>query len=67
MEVAVFLNTRFTVVHYYHSGFSVEWKQMLFVFDYWRGENRELPEKEQLKGEDLKAFQQVEDAGLLSL
>ena len=53
------MDGQLTITHYYHSGFSVEWKQMLFVFDYWRGENRELPEKEQLKGEDLKAFQQV--------
>ena len=59
MEVAVFLSTRFTVVHYYHSGFSVAGGDTLLVFDYWRGEELELTEKHQLSEEQIRSFANV--------
>ena len=59
MEVAVFLNTRFTVVHYYHSGFSVASGDTLLVFDYWRGEDMELTEDRQLSEEQIRSFANV--------
>ena len=59
MEVAVFLSTRFTVVHYYHSGFSVANDDTLLVFDYWRGEDLELTEERQLSDEQIRSFTNV--------
>ena len=59
MEVAVFLSTRFTVVHYYHSGFSVASGDTLLVFDYWRGEDMELTEERQLSEEQIRSFANV--------
>ena len=59
MEVAVFLSTRFTVVHYYHSGFSVASGDTLLVFDYWRGEDMELTEERQLREEQIRSFANV--------
>ena len=35
---------KYLVTHYYHSGFSVAYEETLLVFDYWRGEDGELPE-----------------------
>ena len=59
MEVAVFLSTRFTVVHYYHSGFSVSSGDTLLVFDYWRGEEMELTKERQLSEEQIRSFANV--------
>ena len=59
MEVAVFLSTRYTVVHYYHSGFSVASGDTLLVFDYWRGEDMELTEDRQLSEEQIRSFPNV--------
>ena len=47
------------ITHYYHSGFSVESKRTLAVFDYWRGENGELPPEKQLTPEKLKRYENV--------
>ena len=33
-----------TVTFFHHSGFSVAVKDILLVFDYWRGENGALPQ-----------------------
>ena len=47
------------VTYYYHSGFTVEVMDTLLVFDYWRGENGELPEKDQLREQDLANHNRV--------
>ena len=54
VEVHVFVEQSLLITHYYHSGFSVESKRTLAVFDYWRGENGELPPEKQLTPEKLK-------------
>ena len=47
------------ITHYYHSGFSVESDGLLFVFDYWRGENRELRGNRQLLPDQLQRYRHV--------
>ena len=47
------------VTYYHHSGFTVEVMDTLLVFDYWRGENGELPEKVQLREQDLAGHKRV--------
>ena len=42
------------ITHYYHSGFSIEMDDLLFVFDYWRGEHHELQGSAQILPEKLK-------------
>ncbi len=53
------MSSRFLITHYYHSGFSVAAEDMLFVFDYWRGENGELKPDRQITEEYLKSFRRV--------
>ena len=36
------------ITYYNHSGFSVETQDVLLVFDYWRGEHQELPERKRI-------------------
>ena len=59
MEVAAFLSTRYMIVHYYHSGFSVASGDTLLVFDYWRGEDLELTEDRQLSEDQIRFFANV--------
>ena len=47
------------ITHYYHSGFSVAFQDLLFVFDYWRGENQELAPEQQIHPEQLSLFRKV--------
>lgn len=47
------------VTYYHHSGFTVEVMDTLLVFDYWRGENGELSEKDQLREQDLANHKRV--------
>ncbi len=47
------------VTHFYHSGFSVEAEDVLFVFDYWRGEKNELSGKTELTPAELKKYRAV--------
>ncbi len=47
------------ITHYYHSGFSVIYRDLLFVFDYWRGENQELTADQQISPDRLASFRQV--------
>ncbi len=47
------------VTYYHHSGFTVEVMDTLLVFDYWRGENGELPENVQLREQDLAGHKRV--------
>lgn len=48
-----------TITYYHHSGFSCALGQTLLVFDYWTGENNELPEEKRITTEQLKSYQQV--------
>ncbi len=48
-----------SVTYHYHSGFSVQVDSTLLVFDYWEGENRELPPAARLTADSFKAFSQV--------
>ncbi len=47
------------VTYYHHSGFTVEVVDTLLVFDYWRGENGDLPEKAQLRDQDFAGYKRV--------
>lgn len=47
------------ITHYYHSGFSIEMDDLLFVFDYWRGEHHELQGSAQILPEKLKQYREV--------
>ena len=53
------MNQQLKITHYYHSGFSVEAGDLLFVFDYWRGEHQELNGHRQLLPDKLKCFRAV--------
>ena len=50
---------KYLVTHYYHSGFSVACEETLLVFDYWRGENEELPEEYRLTPEKLGRYTEI--------
>jgi len=47
------------ITHYYHSGFSVAWNDVLLVFDYWRGEKGELDPEIELSESKLRKFREV--------
>ena len=53
------MNRQIRITHFYHSGFSVEADDLLFVFDYWRGEKNELHDQLQLLPEELKKYRAV--------
>ena len=53
------MSQQLKITHYYHSGFSVEADDLLFVFDYWRGEHQELTGYRQLLPDDLKKYRAV--------
>ncbi|MBR2663305.1 MAG: MBL fold metallo-hydrolase, partial [Clostridia bacterium] len=53
------MNQQIKITHFYHSGFSVEAENLLFVFDYWRGEHQELHDHLQLLPEELKQYRAV--------
>ena len=53
------MNRQIKITHFYHSGFSVEADDLLFVFDYWRGEKNELHDQLQLLPEELKKYRAV--------
>ena len=53
------MSQQIRITHYYHSGFSIEWEQVLFVFDYWRGENHELPPEKEIQPEMISRYRQV--------
>lgn len=58
-EVDGFLNLQVTITHFFHSGFSLEADDLLFVFDYWRGERQELHGNLQILPENLKKYRAV--------
>lgn len=49
----------YLVTHYYHSGFSVACEDTVLIFDYWRGEEEELPEEVCLTAEKLSAYAHI--------
>ena len=51
--------SKYKITHYYHSGFSIESEDLLFVFDYWRGENRELKGHRQILPDQLAGYRKV--------
>ncbi len=53
------MNLNLTIKHFYHSGFSVSFNDILLVFDYWRGEEGELTEQIQLSEEDIRSRRAV--------
>lgn len=48
-----------TITYYHHSGFSCALGQTLLVFDYWTGENDELPEEKRITPDIIRQYQQV--------
>lgn len=58
-EVDGSLSLQVTITHYFHSGFSLETDDLLFVFDYWRGERQELHGNLQILPENLKKYRAV--------
>ena len=48
-----------TVTFFHHSGFSVAVKDILLVFDYWRGENGALPQAAWLTDHDFENYRQI--------
>lgn len=53
------LSLQLKITHYYHSGFSVACDDILLIFDYWRGENRELPPERSITAEELQKYNKV--------
>lgn len=53
------MNSELKITHFYHSGFSVGFEDMIFIFDYWRGEKEEIPAELQITSEFLRRFRQV--------
>ena len=47
------------ITHYYHSGFSIAYEDLLFIFDYWRGENKEVTPEYQIQPAQLVRFRKV--------
>ncbi len=53
------MNASIRITHFYHSGFAVAWEDLLFVFDYWRGEDQDLPADRQINASFLRPFRHV--------
>ena len=48
-----------SVTYYHNSGFTVSVKDTLLVFDYWRGEHREIPRNMGLGPKDFADYSQI--------
>ena len=48
-----------TVTYYHHSGFSIAWEKVLLVFDYWLGEQDDVPEDKRITPEFLAGFEEI--------
>ena len=48
-----------TVTYYHHSGFSIAWEKVLLVFDYWLGEQGDVPEDKRITLEFLAEFEEI--------
>lgn len=54
------MKTEIKITHYYHSGFSVACgEDVLLIFDYWRGEEKELLPDREITVDYLKQFREV--------
>ncbi len=53
------MDRKLTVTYYLHSGFSISMEDVLLVFDYWRGEQDELPQEKRITPEFLSQFREV--------
>lgn len=47
------------ITYYHHSGFSAALNDILLVFDYWQGEQHELPMDKRITPEFLKEFKEI--------
>lgn len=47
------------ITYYHHSGFSAALDDVLLIFDYWLGENGELPEKKRITPAFLSSFKEI--------
>lgn len=47
------------ITYYHHSGFSAALDDVLLVFDYWLGENEELPEEKRITPAFLSSFREI--------
>ena len=48
-----------TVTYFFHSGFSVAVEDTLLIFDYWRGDQGQLPRRAWITDWELKKYEQV--------
>ena len=48
-----------TVTYFTNSGFMVKADKVLFIFDYWRGEENALPENAQITPKDFEGFERI--------
>ncbi|MBR5110506.1 MAG: MBL fold metallo-hydrolase [Clostridia bacterium] len=53
------MNGKATVTYFHHSGFTVAIGETLMVFDYWRGENRELAGSAELCDQDFEGYKRI--------
>ena len=53
------MSDRAIVRYFYHSGFSIALRELLLVFDYWRGLDHDIPEETEILEEQLKNYEQV--------
>lgn len=47
------------ITYYHHSGFSAALDDVLLIFDYWLGENGELPEEKRITPAFLSSFKEI--------
>ena len=47
------------ITYYHHSGFSCALDDTLLIFDYWTGENNELPESKRITPEMLAQYKEI--------
>lgn len=59
LEVSCVVDRKLTITYYLHSGFSVAMEDVLLVFDYWTGEQGELPQDKRITPEFLRTFREV--------
>ena len=59
MEASFSMDKQLKIIYHYHSGFSVQVGSTLLVFDYWEGENRDLPKVGRITPQMLKSFEQI--------
>ena len=53
------MSSKACIQYYYHSGFSIEVEKKLLIFDYWQGQDHDIPEELKIRPEKLKKYEQV--------